>query len=193
MIRFNIRKLLNKLEQYEDRKILLKEVAEKSGCDNGALSRLIHQPQMYPSSKIVDQLIQYFFHEFKKHNEETREEVLIKEVIQDFVSVYPDSEDYWKFIDEEVKESVNNVPLETLWSMYRNFKSPSRTANYTLNLEQGLADLLMEAGEGDISEGINRILERTASTLRKAEKAADDVKKASLAFKEESAAKQKRK
>jgi hypothetical protein len=66
MIRFNLLKLLEKLEVKEGRRVPLKEVAEKSGCDKNALSRMVNHPEVIPSATVIDKLVQYFFFELTR-------------------------------------------------------------------------------------------------------------------------------
>ena len=61
MIRFNLPKLLEKLEAKEGKKITLKELSERSGCDRNVLSRIQSRPDIIPSASVIDKLVQFFF------------------------------------------------------------------------------------------------------------------------------------
>lgn len=131
MIRFNLKKLLAKLEKETGQKILLKEVAEKSGCDKNALSRLVNHPEIAPSSAVVDKLVQYFFYELKVKYDSLfpslrmNSKWLMDAVIKDFVGVYPDRADFWERLPDEIKENPESVSIDTIWSLFTSLHSPS--------------------------------------------------------------------
>lgn len=122
MISFKLRKLLGDLEKKTGRRITLKEVAERSGCDKNALSRIVNHPEVAPSATVIDKLVQYFFREFKLFDQKKREDDLMKEIIQDFVSVIPDDFDYHELIPEQMKGDLEHLSLETIWGVYNQIK-----------------------------------------------------------------------
>ena len=69
MIRFNLPKLLEKLEAKEGKKITLKELSERSGCDRNVLSRIKSRPDIIPSASVIDKLVQFFFFEISRDSE----------------------------------------------------------------------------------------------------------------------------
>jgi transcriptional regulator with XRE-family HTH domain len=146
MIRFNLLKLLEKLEAKEGRRITLKEVSEKSGCDKNALSRLANHPEIVPSANVIDKLAQYFFFELtrdegKPHLDRNR----IKSVIKDLVWVYPDSEEFWAEIPQGFRDNPN-VPLSDIWALYTKFKTPIREKSpKDSELRSSLKTKLLEA------------------------------------------------
>lgn len=126
MIRFNLLILLEKLEAKLGRKVTLKEVAEKSGCDKNALSRLVNQPQIIPSAAVIDKLAQYFFFELtrddsKPHLDRNR----MRSVVKDFVSVFPDDEKFWESIPASIRNRAQ-VQLSEIWDIYTGNHRPLR-------------------------------------------------------------------
>jgi transcriptional regulator with XRE-family HTH domain len=128
MIRFNLSKLLEKLEAAKGRKYTLKEVSERSGCDKNALSRMANHPEIVPSAKVIDELVQFFFFELtrdekKPHLDRNR----IRSVIKDFVSVFPDpdNEEFWSVIPPEIRNNPK-VTLDDIWSIYTRAKTPEK-------------------------------------------------------------------
>ena len=124
MIRFNLLKLLEKLEAKSGRRITLKEVSENSGCDKNALSRMANHPEIVPSANVIDKLVQYFFFELtrdetKPHLDRNR----IRSVIKDLVWVYPDNEEFWSDIPQGLRDNPN-IPLSDIWALYTKFKTP---------------------------------------------------------------------
>jgi hypothetical protein len=126
MIRFNLLKLLDKLEAKEGRRVPLKEVAEKSGCDKNALSRMVNHPEVIPSATVIDKLVQYFFFELTRDEEKPHlDRNRIRSVIKDLVWVYPDDEAFWADIPAGLRENPN-VSLTDIWALYTKFKTPPR-------------------------------------------------------------------
>ena len=139
MIRLNLRKLQEQLNRLAGRKVLLKEISERSGVEKNALSRLNQHPEIVPSSGVIDKLAQYFFLEFKAISEQKRgskwvrgwrERRLMESVIDDLISVYPDNDQndeakkvYWSVLPDEFQEPAASVSLDTLWSMYERLAS----------------------------------------------------------------------
>ncbi len=163
MIRFNLRKCLKYLETRSERKITLKEVAEKSGCDKNALSRLINHPEVMPSSGVIDKLVQYFFFARKELDEiaagpgnkpTSLESRRMQRVIGDFVNVYPDSPEYWNVIPEGMKEDPA-INLDNIWAIYDRITNP-----------EPLAKLFNE----DVTKPLNSLLEKLVVGLKSIEK-----------------------
>jgi hypothetical protein len=126
MIRFNLSKLLEKLEAAKGRRYTLKEVSERSGCDKNALSRMANHPEIVPSAKVIDELVQFFFFELtrdekKPHLDRNR----IRSVIKDFVAVFPDSDEFWSVIPPEIRNNPT-VALDDIWSIYTRAKTPEK-------------------------------------------------------------------
>jgi hypothetical protein len=148
MIRFNLMKLLDKLEAEEGRRITLKEVSEKSGCDRNALSRMVNHPDVVPSAQVIDKLVQYFFFELtrdedKPHLDRSR----IRSVIKDFVWVYPDPDrkEFWADIPVGIRDNPT-VPLSDIWTLYTKFQVPSRNRPpKEEELKDNIKDKLLEA------------------------------------------------
>lgn len=137
MIRFNLRKLLSKLEKELGRKVLLKEVTERSGCDKNALSRMVNHPEIVPSAAVVDKLVQYFFFELKEKYDELypsrkgNPKWIMDIIIRDFIGVYPDAREYWNSLPQDIQDNPDSVSLDAIWSIYASLNSPnsSSTAN----------------------------------------------------------------
>jgi transcriptional regulator with XRE-family HTH domain len=148
MIRFNLLILLEKLEGKLGRKVTLKEVAEKSGCDKNALSRLVNQPQIIPSANVIDKLAQYFFFELtrdgdKPHLDRNR----MRSVIKDFVSVFPDDEKFWQGIPASIKNR-SQVQLSEIWDIYTSSHRPVHLVSPKLiDLKTSIKAKLIEAEE----------------------------------------------
>jgi hypothetical protein len=140
MIRLNLLKLMQILEKDSGRKISLKEVADESKCDRNALSRLINHPDVVPTAGIIDKLVQYFFLARKAVLEETapkkgriNEKWLMDSVLRSFISVYPDSQEYWDILPDEVQLNPNETSIETLWSIYERLKKPPTESDFPSN------------------------------------------------------------
>ena len=123
MIRFNLLKLLDAVEERSGRKVTLKEVSAKSGCDKNALSRMVNHPEVTPSAGIIDKLVQYLFHERvtgldNPHLERTE----MSRVLSDFIVVYTDREDYWAVLPEEIREDPDSTSLDAIWGFYSGLK-----------------------------------------------------------------------
>ena len=114
MIRIEIERLRKRLEIQENRKITNKELAERSGCDKNALSRLCNQPQIIPSANVIDKLAQFFFNalENKTPDECPREHMNM--IICDLVQVFPESMRNDKV--DEFKQ-FKSVPASLLWEL----------------------------------------------------------------------------
>ncbi len=132
MIRLNLLKLMQILEKDCGRKISLKEVADESKCDRNALSRLINHPDVVPTAGIIDKLVQYFFLARKEVLEKNspkkgriNEKWLMDSILRSFISVYPDSKEYWDILPDEIQLNPNETSIETLWSIYERLKQPS--------------------------------------------------------------------
>jgi transcriptional regulator with XRE-family HTH domain len=126
MIRLNLAKLLDKLEAKEGRKITLKELSERSGCDRNVLSRIQSKPEVIPSASVIDKLVQFFFSEIardlkKPHLDRNR----IRSVIKDFVAVFPDGDEFWSAIPPEIRNNPT-VALDDIWSIYTRAKTPEK-------------------------------------------------------------------
>jgi len=126
MIRFNLAKLLDKLEAKEGRKVTLKELSERSGCDRNVLSRIQSKPDVIPSASVIDKLVQFFFFEIARdpqrpHLDRNR----IRSVIKDFVSVFPDDEAFWKGIPASFRDNPK-LTIGELWQLYTNQNTPQK-------------------------------------------------------------------
>lgn len=161
MIRLNLRKLQDKLNFLAERKVLLKEISERSGVEKNALSRLNQHPEIVPSSGVIDKLAQYFFLEFKAILEQKkgskwvrgwRERRLMEEVIDDLISVYPDNDEkheakkeYWSVLPDEFQQPAASVSLDTLWSMYERLTSAQANERFKDPLSsKTMGDLAMK-------------------------------------------------
>jgi hypothetical protein len=126
MIRFNLSKLLEKLEAAKGRRYTLKEVSERSGCDKNALSRMANHPEIVPSAKVIDELVQFFFFELTRDEKRPHlDRNRIKSVIKDFVAVFPDSDEFWSVIPPEIRNNPT-VALDDIWSIYTRAKTPEK-------------------------------------------------------------------
>jgi transcriptional regulator with XRE-family HTH domain len=131
MIRFNLRKCLKLLEDASGMRITLKEVAEKSGCDKNALSRLINHPEIMPSAAVIDKLLQYFFIARKELDKAADKRDLppimdstrMRKVINDFIAAYPDSPEYWEVIPTGMKDDPS-LNLDNIWEIYERITNP---------------------------------------------------------------------
>lgn len=126
MIRFNLAKLLEKLEAKEGHRITLKELSERSGCDRNVLSRMLNRPDIVPSAGAIDKLVQFFFFEMTRdasrpHLDRNR----IKSVIKDFVWVFPDADEFWAQIPQGFRDNPS-VSLDDIWSLYTKFNTPEK-------------------------------------------------------------------
>lgn len=127
MIRFNILKLLDNLEAKRGKKYTLKEVSEKSGCDKNALSRMVNHPEVIPSAKVIDQLVQFFFFELTRDEEKPHlDKNRIKKVINNFITVYPDQDEFWSILPPEIRNNPDAMPLDAIWSVYTRLHTPVR-------------------------------------------------------------------
>lgn len=116
MIRFNLTSMVRLLEMKEHRRITLKEIAERSGCDKNALSRLRSSPHIIPSANVIDKLVQFFFNELKG-DDASKHQKIMKSIIQNFVCVFPDDQRYWNPIPKGIQENPS-VSLDDLWEIY---------------------------------------------------------------------------
>jgi transcriptional regulator with XRE-family HTH domain len=146
MIRFNLLTLLEKLSKKRERKVTLKEIAEGSGCDKNALSRIVNQPQIIPSANVIDKLAQYFFFELARDAEKPHlDRNRMKSVIKDFISVYPDQPDFWQGIPESIRNRPV-VELAQIWDMYTITHRPVRETTPKLDeVKSGIKAKLLEA------------------------------------------------
>lgn len=130
MIRFNLKKLLTKLEKETGRKYLLKEVAELSGCDKNALSRMVNHPEIVPSAAVIDKLVQFFFYAMKEKTDKQYASLklntkwIMETIIRDFIVVYPDRADFWEILPKEIRDNSDSVTLDTVWSIYERLSNP---------------------------------------------------------------------
>jgi transcriptional regulator with XRE-family HTH domain len=137
---------LEKLEAKQGRKVTLKEVSEKSGCDKNALSRLVNQPQVIPSANVIDKLAQFFFAELtrdesKPHLDRNR----MKAIIKDLISVYPDKEEFWIGIPESIRNRPQ-VELAQIWDMYTLAHRPVREKSPAVaELNSSIMNKLLDA------------------------------------------------
>lgn len=120
-------KLLENLGAEKGRKYTLKEVSEKSGCDKNALSRMVNHPDIVPSANVIDKLVQFFFFELtrdeaKPHLDKNR----IKKVITNFITVYPDNEEFWSILPPEIRNNPDSMPLDAIWSIYARLRTPQK-------------------------------------------------------------------
>jgi transcriptional regulator with XRE-family HTH domain len=118
MIRFNLGYVLKLLEAREGRRITLKELSERSGCDRNVLSRMRSVPDVIPSATVIDKMVQFLFNELKD-DDQTKHEALIKEIIHNFVSIFPDDQKYWKQIPKGIQDNPS-VSLDDVWDIYNN-------------------------------------------------------------------------
>ena len=153
MIRFNLLKLLGKLEAAKGRKYTLKEVSERSGCDKNALSRMANHPEIIPSAKVIDELVQFFFFELTRDEERPHlDRNRMRSVIKDFVWVFPDNEEFWSFIEPEIRKNPT-ITLDEIWSMYTRKRTPDRTKPVKeMEIRSNLKAKILEA-EGNKQEG----------------------------------------
>lgn len=155
MIRFNLSKLLGKLEAKEGKKISLKELSERSGCDRNVLSRIQNRPDIIPSANVIDKLVQFFFFEIsrdgsKPHLDRNR----MRSVIKDFVSVFPDDEEFWKGIPSSFKENPT-ISLTELWQLYTDRHAPLKADSPKLTeVRNSLKAKLLDA-EQNRQEGLD--------------------------------------
>ena len=126
MIRFNLRKLLGELESKSGRKITLREVCAQSGCDKNALSRLLNHPDVAPSARVIDDLVQYFFKAFKTIEPRKRDDVMMRDIIGKFISVYPNDFDIrepeLEPLNEQDLEAWDHMGEEGRWQLYNHLK-----------------------------------------------------------------------
>lgn len=162
MIRFNLAKLLEKLEAKEGRKVTLKELSERSGCDRNVLSRIQSKPEVIPSASVIDKLVQFFFFEIardpqKPHLDRNR----IRSVIKDFVSVFPDDDAFWKGIPASFRDNPK-LTISELWQLYTNQNTPQKVDNPKVTeIRSSLKAKLLEA-ETNRKEGLDIELMLTA-------------------------------
>jgi transcriptional regulator with XRE-family HTH domain len=155
MIRFNLAKLLEKLEAKEGRKVTLKELSERSGCDRNVLSRIQSKPDVIPSASVIDKLVQFFFYEIARdpqrpHLDRNR----IRSVIKDFVSVFPDDEAFWKGIPASFRDNPK-LTIGELWQLYTNQNTPQKVESPKLTeIKSSLKAKIVEA-ETTRKEGLD--------------------------------------
>ena len=59
----------------------------------------------------------------------------MKEIVRDLLSVYPDDEEYWKELPEELKANPNAMPIDTMWTVYVRAKQTKSDAYQFLSEE----------------------------------------------------------
>jgi transcriptional regulator with XRE-family HTH domain len=162
MIRFNLAKLLEKLEAKEGRKITLKELSERSGCDRNVLSRIQSNPKVIPSASVIDKLVQFFFFEIARDPEKPHlDRNRIRSVLKDFVAVFPDDEAYWKGIPASFRDNPK-LAIAELWQLYTNQNTPPKVDNPKVTeIRSNLKAKLLEA-ESTRKEGLDIELMLTA-------------------------------
>ena len=156
MIRFNILKLLDNLGSQKGRKYTLKEVAEKSGCDKNALSRMVNHPEVIPSANVIDKLVQFFFYELTRdENKPHLDKNRIKKVITNFVTVYPDQDEFWSILPAEIRNNPNAMPLDAIWSIYTRLRAPQKekASVKVSELRSSIKAKILEAEEAN-QEGV---------------------------------------
>ena len=156
MIRFNILKLLEELKVQKGRKYTLKEVSEGSGCDKNALSRMVNHPDILPSAKVIDQLVQYFFFELTRDEDRPHlDKNRIRKVITNFITVYPDKEEFWSILPPEIRNNQDSIPLDAIWSFYTRLKAPQKEkpSEKLKEVRNSLKAKILEAEEGK-QEGV---------------------------------------
>lgn len=148
MIRLNLPKLLEKLEAKEGRKITLKELSERSGCDRNVLSRIQSKPEVIPSASVIDKLVQFFFFEISRDPAKPQlDRNRMRSVIKDFVSVFPDDEKFWSNIPESFRNNPT-IAVSELWSLYTKFNTPEKVVAPKLTeTRSSLKTKLLEAEE----------------------------------------------
>lgn len=114
MIRIEIERLKKRLEIQENKKLTLKELSLRSGCDRNVLSRLTSSPHIIPSASAIDKLAQFFFNalENKTPNECPKEHM--KMILLDMVQVFPESLSNEKI--DQFKQ-FKSVPASMLWNL----------------------------------------------------------------------------
>jgi transcriptional regulator with XRE-family HTH domain len=148
MIRFNLAKLLDKLEQKEGKKITLKELSERSGCDRNVLSRIQSRPEIIPSANVIDKLVQFFFFEIARDPSKPQlDRNRMRAVIKDFVAVFPDDEGFWRDIPASFRENPK-LAISELWQLYTKFNTPPKLHSPKLSEIKGsLKAKMLEADE----------------------------------------------
>jgi hypothetical protein len=148
MIRFNVLKLMGNLEEVRGQKCTLKEVAAKSGCDKNALSRMVNHPEIIPSANVIDRLVQFFFFELMRDSEKPNlDRNRMKKAITEFISVYPDNEEYWSILPPEIRDNRDSMPLDAIWAVYARLHKVTREKT-KLNLaevQQAFKNKVLEA------------------------------------------------
>jgi hypothetical protein len=148
MIRFNLPKLLDYLEEKEGRRITLKELSERSGCDRNVLSRIQSRPEIVPSANVIDKLVQFFFFEIardpsKPHLDRNR----MRRVIKDFVGVFPDDEAFWQGIPTSLRDNPK-LTIQELWQLYTKLNTPPKLHSPKLSeVKSSLKAKMLEADE----------------------------------------------
>lgn len=112
MIRIEIERLKKRLEIQENKKLTLKELSIRSGCDRNVLSRLTSSPHIIPSASAIDKLAQFFFNalENKTPNECPHEHM--KMILLDMVQVFPDSISNERIVQFK---QFKTIPVSVLW------------------------------------------------------------------------------
>jgi len=87
---------------------------------------MANHPDIVPSAKVIDELVQFFFFELTRDEKRTHlDRNRIRSVIKDFVSVFPDpdNEEFWSVIPPEIRNNPK-VTLDDIWSIYTRAKTP---------------------------------------------------------------------
>ena len=99
MIRYDIQQMLEKLEGATGENLNLMQLSEEAGVNRNAISRMINQPWIYPSTKHVNDLIQFFYERMRTGREGiAQQKRLMNSIVRDFITVYPDNMEYWSFL-----------------------------------------------------------------------------------------------
>lgn len=161
-----MRKLLGELEHLTGRRITLREVCAQSGCDKNALSRMLNHPDVVPSAKVIDELVQYFFRSFKVLDPRKREDLLMREIISKFIAVYPSDFSLSELApSQEEEEAFRNMGVEAKWQYYNHLKYGSSP-----ELEAYYGNKSVVIGGGPSWSGPSRSASRSSSDKNKASK-----------------------
>lgn len=112
MIRIEIERLKHQLEIQENKKITLKELSQRSGCDRNVLSRLYSRPNVIPSAAVIDKLAQFFFNALENKTPGENPHEHMKMIMLDMVQVFPDSINNSKIAQFK---QYKTIPVSVLW------------------------------------------------------------------------------
>jgi len=112
MIRIEVERLKKRLEIQEGKKITMKELSQRSGCDKNALSRLYNKPHITPSANVIDKLAQFFFNALENKTLNADPHAHMKMILLDMVQVFPDS-----LTNDRISQfkQYKTVPASVLW------------------------------------------------------------------------------